>query len=96
VAQLVFRAGLSTASHVTHTSGRGVGLDAVKAFLERDGGSIAIHLLSADADGTFCPFETVISLPDKYAASLNASISFDALIAQMQAAEAISTTRVCR
>jgi predicted ATPase/HPt (histidine-containing phosphotransfer) domain-containing protein len=89
IAQLVFCAGLSTANQVTEVSGRGVGLDAVKDFLVKDGGSIAIHLLG-DATDEFCAFETVIALPDKYAASLNANISFDALISQMQAAEAIS------
>jgi len=89
LAQLVLRAGLSTANQVTEVSGRGVGLDAVKEFLEKQGGSIAIVLLSNDTDSDFCPFETVIHLPDKYAASLDASMSFDALLAQMQAAVAI-------
>jgi two-component system, chemotaxis family, sensor kinase CheA len=91
----VFCAGLSTASHVTEMSGRGVGLDAVQDFLLKEGGTIAIQLLGNDTD-ELSPFETVITLPDKYAASLNANLSFDALISQMQAAEAISgapTTR---
>jgi predicted ATPase/GAF domain-containing protein/HPt (histidine-containing phosphotransfer) domain-containing protein len=89
IAQLVFCAGLSTASEVTEVSGRGVGLDAVQSFLVKEGGNIAIQLLG-NATDELSPFETVITLPDKYAASLNANISFDALILQMQAAEAIS------
>jgi hypothetical protein len=89
-AQLVFCAGLSTAREVTHVSGRGVGLDAVKGFLQKEGGNIAIRLLDTNPASDYCRFETVIHLPDKYAASLNADMSFDALISQMQAAEAIS------
>jgi two-component system chemotaxis sensor kinase CheA len=75
VAQLVFRAGLSTAERVTEVSGRGVGLDAVKGFVEREGGSIAIELLGQDTNAEFPPFETVLCLPDKYAASLSANLT---------------------
>jgi two-component system chemotaxis sensor kinase CheA len=95
IAQLVFCAGLSTASEVTEVSGRGVGLDAVQSFLVKEGGNITIQLLG-NATDELTPFETVITLPDKYAASLNANISFDALILQMQAAEAISDAPATR
>ena len=78
---LIFQPGFSTRKDVSEMSGRGVGLDAVKEFLTKDGGSIRIHLLGNDSQEP-CPFETVITLPDKYAASLNANISFDALISQ--------------
>lgn len=40
--QLVFRSGVSTASAVTELSGRGVGLDIVRANLERLHGTIAV------------------------------------------------------
>jgi two-component system chemotaxis sensor kinase CheA len=41
--QLIFRAGLSTADEVTEISGRGVGLDVVKAVLENLKGAIEVH-----------------------------------------------------
>lgn len=42
VAELVFRPGLSTAESVSEVSGRGVGMDAVRATLEALGGSVEI------------------------------------------------------
>lgn len=42
VADLAFRAGLSTAPRVTMLSGRGIGLDLVRTTAERSGGSVAI------------------------------------------------------
>jgi GAF domain-containing protein/HPt (histidine-containing phosphotransfer) domain-containing protein len=88
VAQLIFRSGFSTAEKVTEVSGRGVGMDAVRAFLEKDGGSIAIRFLDDNEHADFRPFETVIGLPDKYAASLHAAMSFDALRNRLLAARA--------
>ncbi|MBI5259324.1 MAG: AAA family ATPase [Burkholderiales bacterium] len=90
VAQLIFQSGLSTATEVTEVSGRGVGMDAVKGFVEKEGGSIDIVLLGGDEDADFRPFETVIALPDKYAASLSAAMSFDALRAGWLAGSAVS------
>jgi GAF domain-containing protein/HPt (histidine-containing phosphotransfer) domain-containing protein len=92
VAQLIFRAGLSTAQQLTTVSGRGVGLDAVKGFIENEGGNIAIVLLDQDATAEFRAFETVLCLPDKYAASLSATLSFEALHAQIHAAEGIQSS----
>jgi chemotaxis protein histidine kinase CheA len=67
IAQLIFAAGFSTAETVTEISGRGVGMDAVKDFVQREGGSIEIRFLNPHADADFRPFETVIGLPDKFA-----------------------------
>ena len=39
---LVFHAGLSTAAQVTHISGRGVGMDVVRANIERLGGTVTL------------------------------------------------------
>ncbi|TAK94698.1 MAG: hypothetical protein EPO09_09085 [Aquabacterium sp.] len=61
-------------------------MDAVRGFLEREGGHIAIRFLDDQHDADFRPFETVISLPDKFAASLDAAMSFEALRARVQAA----------
>ena len=41
--QAIFRPGFSTATQVTETSGRGVGLDAVRARLDGLGGSVTVH-----------------------------------------------------
>ncbi len=43
VLHLIFHAGLSTAEHITNISGRGVGMDVVKAVIDRLKGSISIH-----------------------------------------------------
>jgi two-component system chemotaxis sensor kinase CheA len=47
---LVFNAGLSTASEVTNVSGRGVGLDVVKTNIESLGGSVSVE--SVPGQGT--------------------------------------------
>ncbi|HLA36510.1 MAG TPA: ATP-binding protein [Rhodocyclaceae bacterium] len=67
IAQLIFASGFSTAEKVTEVSGRGVGMDAVKGFLENEGGAIEIRFLDADVHADFRRFETVICLPDKFA-----------------------------
>ncbi len=43
VLDLIFRPGFSTAAAVTTVSGRGVGLDVVRAGLERVGGTVEVH-----------------------------------------------------
>jgi HPt (histidine-containing phosphotransfer) domain-containing protein/HAMP domain-containing protein len=69
-AQLIFKPGFSTATKVTEVSGRGVGMDAVKSFVEREHGSIELRFLDSPtailSDG-YRPFETVITLPAKLA-----------------------------
>ncbi|WP_141733896.1 7TM diverse intracellular signaling domain-containing protein [Oligoflexus tunisiensis] len=76
VAELIFDSGLSTAHQVTEISGRGVGMDAVKRFIQRHGGSIAIALQSEGRETKdFHPFSLVIRLPlnlfDEYHWSAN-------------------------
>jgi two-component system chemotaxis sensor kinase CheA len=43
IALLIFRDGVSTAHHVTEISGRGVGMPAVRAEVERLGGSVVVQ-----------------------------------------------------
>jgi hypothetical protein len=62
-AQLVFLPGFSTAAHVTEVSGRGVGMDAVKSFLEREGGRIDVRFLGPVRSSGHRPFEFVITRP---------------------------------
>ena len=76
LAQLVFAPGFSTAEQVTEVSGRGVGMDAVKGFVEQEGGTIALRLAPlnedtagvdmAGANAGYRSFETVISLPERF------------------------------
>ena len=72
VAALVFQSGLSTAEKATEVSGRGVGMDAIKKFIERSGGKIEILPIESEANtGDFLPFEVVFSLSGKYAVLVN-------------------------
>lgn len=64
--QLVFEPGFSTASAVTAVSGRGVGMDAVKAFVAAHGGSVALQLRAATAS-THQAFDILIHLPAQHA-----------------------------
>jgi chemotaxis protein histidine kinase CheA len=67
IAQLVFRPGFSTATEVSEVSGRGVGMDAVKGFVESVGGNITLEIGKHSTATEFVPFETVLLLPGKYA-----------------------------
>ncbi len=66
IANLIFASGFSTAEAVTDVSGRGVGMDAVKGFLERDGGSIEVMLDPGNEEDDFRTFRTRIRLPEKF------------------------------
>ena len=65
IANLIFSSGFSTSDTVSDVSGRGVGMDAVKTFLEKEGGSIEI-CLDEQQSATFMPFSTLIRLPKKF------------------------------
>ncbi|BCD96502.1 hypothetical protein MARGE09_P0702 [Marinagarivorans cellulosilyticus] len=68
IANLIFNSGTSTKETVSEISGRGVGMDAVKKFLESIGGNIRLNLLkdTATVKG-YTPFELVITLaPSHY------------------------------
>lgn len=67
LARLVFEPGFSTAASVTGISGRGVGMDAVKALIEGEGGRIALDLLPAAEGASYRAFRTVIILPARLA-----------------------------
>ena len=66
-AQLVFLPGFSTADVVTEVSGRGVGMDAVKGFLEREHGHVSVRFLGGRTASGHRPFEFVIVLPATFA-----------------------------
>jgi two-component system chemotaxis sensor kinase CheA len=60
VAQMVFAAGLTTASELSEVSGRGVGLDSVKSSIESLAGSIEVH--SQAGAGTLFRFRLPLTL----------------------------------
>lgn len=63
LANLIFRSGFSTAERVSGISGRGVGMEAVKAFIEAEGGTVAVELDAAAGTGAARGFAVVVSLP---------------------------------
>lgn len=67
VANLIFAAGFSTAKKVTEVSGRGVGMDAVQAFLKREGGRIELILTDTQQGAEYRHFITRVTLPAHYA-----------------------------
>jgi two-component system chemotaxis sensor kinase CheA len=62
-ANLIFRAGFSTAETVTEVSGRGVGMDAVQNFIKGENGKIEISFSDDKVGAEFRQFETIVSLP---------------------------------
>lgn len=70
VANLIFASGFSTAEQVTEVSGRGVGMDAVRGFLQKEGGDVVIRFRGGDEGAEWRPFELLISLPDKHAVTV--------------------------
>jgi HPt (histidine-containing phosphotransfer) domain-containing protein len=71
VAQTIFLSGFSTAEQVTEVSGRGVGMDAVRGFLQREGGDVHIHFLDTNVGADFRAFDLVVSLPARFGTQLD-------------------------
>ena len=69
IANLIFYSGISTAEKVTDISGRGVGMDAVKRFLQEKGGDVVI-VLKEGGDQAYRPFALRLCLPASYAIQL--------------------------
>jgi two-component system chemotaxis sensor kinase CheA len=67
IAQFIFRPGFSTAETVTEVSGRGVGMDAVQAFLKREHGRIELHFTDDHKGAAYRQFQTVVCLPERFA-----------------------------
>lgn len=64
IAELIFNSGLSTAEQITQVSGRGVGMDAVRSFLEEQGGRIEVVLDAATQPPSFTSFHFRITVPE--------------------------------
>ncbi|MBI3774303.1 MAG: GAF domain-containing protein, partial [Gammaproteobacteria bacterium] len=64
LADLIFQSGLSTAEHVSDISGRGVGMDAIRKFVEKLGGKVELRFTHPSMnDAGYRPFESRILLP---------------------------------
>ncbi len=70
VAELIFLSGISSAHKVTEISGRGVGMEAVKAFVEKLGGHLHLALGAAGNAPTHRHFQLLIKLPPQNLVSL--------------------------
>ncbi|MFW7380860.1 MAG: hypothetical protein ACOH5I_18740 [Oligoflexus sp.] len=60
----MFSQGLSTAASLSQVSGRGVGMDAIRRFLETVDGMIQVEQLEPlDENGDYYRFKFILSLP---------------------------------
>ena len=66
IASLIFASGLSTAKTVSDISGRGVGMDAVKRYIEKSGGEILMEFTRDHYDRTEVSFRFLIKIPKTY------------------------------
>lgn len=63
IAECLFLSGVSTAENITAISGRGVGMDAVRQYLQQNGCNIELVLIeTAKASDDFVPFTIKITL----------------------------------
>ncbi len=65
IASMILEPGFSTKDEISEISGRGVGMGAVKDYLESKGGQLLI-VLGPWSDEQRVPFELVIQLPERY------------------------------
>lgn len=64
LAELIFQSGMSTADNVSDISGRGVGMDAIRKFVENAGGKVEIRFnQEPKQDSEFLSFTSRITLP---------------------------------
>ncbi|HET9241574.1 MAG TPA: 7TM diverse intracellular signaling domain-containing protein [Oligoflexus sp.] len=64
LAALIFHPGMSTARELSDISGRGIGMNAILAFVEQNEGSIAIELVPPpQSSADFAAFRLIIRLP---------------------------------
>jgi len=63
ISEMIFASGVSTAAATTDISGRGVGMDAVRQFMERAGGSIEVVVQDEKPEQGFYNFYFKVTLP---------------------------------
>lgn len=66
IVSLIFQSGFSTAEQLTEISGRGVGMSAVKEFLEKIGGGVRLVVNKSHEAAPVVPFEILITIPPKH------------------------------
>lgn len=67
LAELIFHSGLSTSDNVTEVSGRGVGMDAIRKFVEKMGGTVEVHFKTKTGkDAEYVQFESRIIIPAEH------------------------------
>jgi len=76
VAELIFQAGVSTAESVTHLSGRGVGMDAIRSLIESSGGKLQIEFTGEKTQDGFRPFQLVFSIPINWVSEVRKKESY--------------------
>lgn len=72
-ARLILQAGFSTAEKITDVSGRGVGMDAVLAFVSRENGNIDIRFDDNAVGADFRQFSIIVSLPAAFVVKADAA-----------------------
>lgn len=63
VAGTIFRSGMTTSAALSSSSGRGVGMDAIRSFVRQQGGDARVAFTGETRQGCR-PFELVLELPD--------------------------------
>ncbi len=63
IAELIFMEGMSTAAGLSHISGRGIGMNAVRQFMEEVGGRVTLKLHLETFTGKYLPFALEMTLP---------------------------------
>lgn len=77
IAKLIFHSGFTTKDQVTDISGRGVGMDAVRSFMEEGGGSVRIELEADPIDQHQVAFALHLALPRKAWVEVPSAEKFD-------------------
>jgi chemotaxis protein histidine kinase CheA len=75
IAESIFEFGVSTAAQLSSVSGRGVGMDAVRALLREHGGDVSVEFTGAPREG-YRPFRLVFLLPSSAVADLDPYTQF--------------------
>ncbi len=79
IAMLIFHSGFSTKDEVTDISGRGVGMDAVKSYLEEGSGKVQIELESDPINRQHVVFSLHMHLPRRAWVEAPSAEKFDIL-----------------
>lgn len=74
IGELIFHPGFSTSTEVSEVSGRGVGMDAVKEFIEQKGGNVEIVFTDYQENRDFQPFKLLFKLPSAFAVERDANL----------------------